>query len=654
VLATTTSVDLKGVAFLCLDALVLAIVVLKPLTRNYDESDQGQGSRVIMRPPLRPSYARCGVFLAVSFVVSVFLIRLKSPNLTDAYHDVVSQLVLSVIPNPSVVDPYARSLPAVFQVSVIAFGIAFAIAFRASAARRFVILLNVLLFLVISAVADAIIGVVALVTGLPVGPTPVVSLLIQYLVAGIVLFRVSFTSFQLPKKTPFPLRRGHDWHADWILIVCVAAAVTVTAFTATFMIRKFGQNALLASAIVFACGPYLLAFITMFMGLVRLVHHRPVQPTDERPPIEVITPAFNEEICIVELLQSVDAAAKRYQGPVKVILCDDGSVDSTVELAQRAMADFQYATGEIINGGHMGKAAALNKALSHCESEFIYRVDADCIVHEDCFLYSVPYFLADPKIGLVGAFTLPKEPYATWIDRMRMFEMIIGFGFVRPSSDIVDGVGCVPGTFTAFRRGPALQIGGFVDGMYGEDVDFTYAITRLGYRVQIDTRVRSYEDVPNTQRQLRTQRTRWNRGGTMAYSRFIPIVTGFAGPRFWFFATRQAARRFLAPLHLTIFLYIIAEATFDPTTHVNLARVMFILLFRAIPPLALMIGWTLYYGKAKELVWLPLRYVFVLLKHYYCLECFLSFNPRPVLSGRMAEALRPLPRKEAAVELVDA
>ena len=54
--------------------------------------------------------------------------------------------------------------------------------------------------------------------------------------------------------------------------------------------------------------------------------------------------------------------------------------------------------------------------------------------------------------------------------------------------------------------------------MYGEDVDFTYAVARIGYRAVIDTRVRSYEDVPNTQRQLRTQRTRWNRGGTMAFS----------------------------------------------------------------------------------------------------------------------------------------
>jgi cellulose synthase/poly-beta-1,6-N-acetylglucosamine synthase-like glycosyltransferase len=190
--------------------------------------------------------------------------------------------------------------------------------------------------------------------------------------------------------------------------------------------------------------------------------------------------------------------------------------------------------------------------------------------------------------------------------------------------------------------------------MYGEDVDFTYSFVRLGYRVVVDTRIRSYEDVPNTQRQLRVQRTRWNRGGTMSYSRFIPFVTGMAGPRFWFFATRQSVRRLLAPLHLTIFTYVIAESILVPTSHVNLARVGFIMLFRAVPPLLQMVAFTVYYGKAKELIWLPFRYVFVLLKHYYCLECFLSFNPRPVITERMAEALRPAPRRSATVETSEA
>ena len=64
----------------------------------------------------------------------------------------MTQLLLSVVPDPSVVDSYANSLLPVFQVSVLSFGVAFAVAFRASLGRRVMILLNVVLFLLVSAV----------------------------------------------------------------------------------------------------------------------------------------------------------------------------------------------------------------------------------------------------------------------------------------------------------------------------------------------------------------------------------------------------------------------------------------------------------------------------------------------------------------------
>ncbi len=73
--------------------------------------------------------------------------------------------------------------------------------------------------------------------------------------------------------------------------------------------------------------------ITVFLGLVRLVHHRQVNPTQERPPIEVIIPAFNEELNIAHLLRTIDTAAGRYEGPVRVIMCDDGSTDDTFRLS---------------------------------------------------------------------------------------------------------------------------------------------------------------------------------------------------------------------------------------------------------------------------------------------------------------------------------
>jgi glycosyltransferase involved in cell wall biosynthesis len=643
-MAVVTTVDLRGLALLLLDAAVLAVVVLKPMSRTYDDSDQGSGSLVLMVPPLRPSYARCSWFLGISFLVSVVLVGIRSPGPVGIYYGVVEQLLLSVVPQPAVVDTYVHLLPPVFQVSVLASGIAFALCFRASVARRIMILMNVLLLLVVSAVADVFFGVFVLTTGLPLGPTPVVALLIQYGIAGIVVFRLAFTTFQLPKKTPFPLRRGHDWHADIILVVSSLAAVTVVSCLAAYLIRHFGQNPVIAAAIVISCGPYLLRLIVLFLGLVRLVHHRPVSLSDERPPLEVITPAFNEEINIVDLLRSIDEAAECYGGPVRAIICDDGSTDDTVVLAEAALADLRFATGEIVHGGHHGKSAALNKALSRCTSDYVFRVDADCIVDREAFSYAISYFLSDPQIGLVGAFTLPREPYGTWIDRARLFELVVNFGLVRPSTDVVDGVTCVPGTFTGFRRAPAVEIGGFVDGMYGEDQDFTAGITRLGYRVQLDTRIRSFEDVPNTQRQLRAQRTRWNRGSTMSYSRFVPVVTGLSGPRFWFFGTRSTGQRLLTPLRLSILMYLVAESLIQPGGTINLAHVAIVLSLRVVPQLLFVVGCCIYYGKARDLVWLPVALPFAMLKHYYSLESLLSFNARPVLTATMAEEIRPRPR----------
>jgi hypothetical protein len=594
-----------------------------------------------MVPPLRPSYARCGSFLAVSFLVSVLLVGFRAPTIVETYYGVVEQLFLSVIPQPTLVDAYVHLLPPVFQVSVIASGVALAVCVRASLARRFMILVNILILLVVSAVADVFFGIFVLTTGFPLAPTPVLALLIQYGIAGLVVFRLAFTSFQFPKKTPFPLRRGHDWNADIILGVSILAAVAVVSCLAVYLIRHFGQNAIIMVAIIISCGPYVLRLIVLFLGMVRLVHHRPVALSDQRPPLEVISPAFNEEINIVDLLESIDEAAEFYGGPVRAIICDDGSTDDTVALAEAAITRLRFATGEIVHGGHHGKSAALNRALSRGTADYVFRVDADCIVDRKAFAYAVSYFLSDPQIGMVGAFTLPREPYTTWIDRARLFELVVNYGLVRPATDVVDGVVCVPGTFTGFRRAPAEEIGGFVDGMYGEDQDFTAAITRLGYRVQLDTRIRSFEDVPNTQRQLRAQRTRWNRGSTMSFTRYVPVVTGLSGPRFWFFGSRSTGQRLLTPLRLAILMYIIAESLIQPSGKINLAHLAIILTLRVLPQMVFIVACCIYYGKVRDLIWLPVELPFAMLKHYYSLESLLSFNARPVITDRLAEEIRP-------------
>ena len=400
------------------------------------------------------------------------------------------------------------------------------------------------------------------------------------------------------------------------------------------------------------------AFMTMyaFLGILRLLGPPLPRVTEERPPVDLIVAAYNEEANIAALLASIDAAAGVYGGHVHAILCDDGSTDRTRERAEGAMAAFEAASGEIINGLHSGKSTALNQALERCTADYVVRIDGDCLLDDHALLYTVPWFLTRPNVGQVGAFTLPKRPYTTWIDRIRAFGLCQAFGFTRLCSAVVDGIPCIPGTYVAFRRQLAMRIGGFVEGCYGEDVDFTCNIARLGYRAAVDRRIMSYEDVPNTTRQLRRQRVRWNRGGTYTYARHTPFGAGLAGPRMWLTATRGAGKRLTGPIHLAALIYVVDTAFLSPSSQHNPARVVAVFLLAMTPPVLIKVIVAAYYRHTRELPWLVFLPWYSLLVRLFMLDALLSFRTRPVLQRRhrQAEAAQSHPTRGTVPEYLPA
>ena len=227
---------------------------------------------------------------------------------------------------------------------------------------------------------------------------------------------------------------------------------------------------------------------------------------------------------------------------------------------------------------------------------------------------------------------MPKEPYSTWIDRMRAFELFFVFGFLRLALAQVDAVPCIPGTFCAFRREAALAIGGFLTGMYSEDADFTCAIARLGYRAAIDPRVVSYEDVPTTVRQLRIQRFRWGIGSRLVFARFDPFNRdiGAPGPRFWFWMPTSSAGHLLGPVHVFMWLMTLEYSIIASDARHNLGKwLAFFLLTRTftLVPKFLVLA---YYRRLRLMPWAVLWVPFKQLKRLFLLEALLAFQMRPV------------------------
>jgi cellulose synthase/poly-beta-1,6-N-acetylglucosamine synthase-like glycosyltransferase len=229
---------------------------------------------------------------------------------------------------------------------------------------------------------------------------------------------------------------------------------------------------------------------------------------------------------------------------------------------------------------------------------------------------------------------------------MRALEMIFSFGFARVMLAEVDAVPCIPGTFCAFRRQPALQIGGFVDGTLGEDVFFTCEITRLGYRAAVDPRVISYEDVPTSLQQLRVQRFRWSKGGIMSFAAFTPFgECGAPSPRNWFKMPMGAGKGLLKPFGTAMMLLTLEYSILDPAVRHSLVRFLVLLVATQLPAVIPRLIVMTYYRRLRLLPWLVTWFPFSLLKRFFMIEAILSFGMRPV---KPPWALRSRPERAPA------
>ncbi|MBR7830439.1 glycosyltransferase family 2 protein [Actinospica sp. MGRD01-02] len=634
--------DGRNLVLLSATMAALIVVIWQPLNRRFDDSDKGT-DRLVELPPFRkPSNARLAVFFIVGLGVSTVIIGMRHPQPLQVYQGLVASLVRAADRQPSTATIYAQHLTPLVPAAVVGYLVTMSLVLPATIGRRLMILAHAPLFIAVSALSDTFVGLAEVAFRIPPEVAPVLTIYLEYLLGFMMVFRLVFTTYALPRVTRQPIGRRGDWRDSVEMLLVLAASTGIVFPFALWLIARVGDHPVLEFVILVSLRTAISDFVYVLLGLCRWAGGGRPRPGDRHPPLDIIIPAYNEEFGIERLLRSIDRAAGRYGGPVHVVLCDDGSTDATGELAEATMRAYAHATGEVILGTHGGKAKALNQALGRCTAEFVFRLDADCAVDQDCFRYAIPHFLSDPRIGLVGALTVPKEPYYTWIDRMRCMEQIFNFGFSQVMLAEVDAVPCILGSFMGFRRQAALDLGGFVSGMFGEDAEFTCALGRRGARAALDPRIVSYEDVPPNLRDLRVQRFRWSMAGMMNFGRFTPWGNGAPGPRFWYQLPKSAGMRFFSPAHFFMMVLALQYAAIAPGVAHNVVRLAWLIFVSFLPGTVPRVLMLLYYRRLGVLLWVPMWLVFSMLKRVYLLEAALGCGVRPV---RPPLALRgPVPR----------
>jgi glycosyltransferase EpsE len=115
--------------------------------------------------------------------------------------------------------------------------------------------------------------------------------------------------------------------------------------------------------------------------------------------ISVIMGIYN---CAHTLSEALDSLlSQTYQG-FKVIMCDDGSTDDTIKIANAYVSRYPGKFILIRNEKNMGLNYTLNHCLKYADTQYVARMDGDDISLPDRFMQELQFLEEHPDIAIVS------------------------------------------------------------------------------------------------------------------------------------------------------------------------------------------------------------------------------------------------------------
>jgi cellulose synthase/poly-beta-1,6-N-acetylglucosamine synthase-like glycosyltransferase/spore germination protein YaaH/peptidoglycan/xylan/chitin deacetylase (PgdA/CDA1 family) len=271
-------------------------------------------------------------------------------------------------------------------------------------------------------------------------------------------------------------------------------------FEAIYLTELFLSIAFVSAIVL---GTLRVIFVSILAVLGRRKEKRLQFDDTFAPSVSVVIAAYNEEKVISRTIAGV--LASEYAGALDVTIIDDGSKDDTFGEVQRRFGDDPRV--RFVRQENAGKASALNRGIAQATADIIIALDADTIFLKDTIAKLVRRF-ADPLVGAVAGNVKVGNrinPLTYW----QAIEYITSQNLDRRAYSFINSVSVVPGAVGAWRREAVLQAGGYTTDTMAEDMDLTWRIRRIGWRIDTETEAIGYTEAPDSFRSLFKQRFRW-------------------------------------------------------------------------------------------------------------------------------------------------
>ena len=174
------------------------------------------------------------------------------------------------------------------------------------------------------------------------------------------------------------------------------------------------------------------------------------------------------------LQEQLDSFLGQSRLPDELVVCDDGSIDATLDILERLRVKAPFEVKIYRNEVNLGFTKNFEKALSKCSGDLLFLADQDDIWYADKLAVAESAFLADAtKLLFVSDGNLVDEKL-NWHGATALSQVLAGYG----TSDAL-----VVGALTAMRKEYLTYALPLPHGIVGHDVWLHNLARHLGTRL---------------------------------------------------------------------------------------------------------------------------------------------------------------------------
>ena len=318
-------------------------------------------------------------------------------------------------------------------------------------------------------------------------------------------------------------------------------------------------------------------FLSVAVGAGRLYHLEKLRSVknelkhDFYFPVSILVPAYNEEVTI---LDSVESLLKLNYRLYEVIVVDDGSKDNTSQVLidhfhmQKVSRPIRLSVPckpieavyeapgtrvklTLIRKQNGGKGDALNVGINASQFPYFICIDADSMLQEDSLERIVQPAMEDDDIVAVGGLIRVAQCvrweegklkyYLPWnfLTGMQVMEYDRSFLASRILLDEFNGNLIISGAFGLFKKDIVIAAGGYATDTLGEDMELVAKLhtycrnNKIRYSIRYEPNAVCWSQAPSSLNDLRKQRRRWHLGLFQCLTRYHFICCrpqyGFVG-----------------------------------------------------------------------------------------------------------------------------